>query len=214
MLCPLCRQRKAKRACPALRQTICAVCCGEKRLVEIRCPDDCSYLSTARSHPPAVVRRQRERDAAFFVPLVQDLSRRQYHLLMYLQAIVREARPGAIPRLADVDIADAAGALAKTFETASRGIIYEHQAASVLAQRVMQALQEALKQLTDYPPAALERDAAAALRRMERAARDAAKALGGDDAYLEMLDRLAPAARESKDGELAAETEAPRLILP
>ena len=211
MVCPLCKQRKAKRACPALQQTICAVCCGEKRLVDIRCPDDCGYLTSARSHPPAIVQRQRERDASFFVPLVQDLSRRQYHLLMYLQAIARESRQGAIPRETDDDLAEAAGALAKTFETAGRGIIYEHQPASIPAQRVMQALQAALKQLTDYPQAALERDAAVAFRRVERAARGARTALGGDEAYLDLIDRLAPATQTESP---APETEAPRLILP
>lgn len=213
MLCPLCRQRKAKRACPALQQTICAVCCGEKRLTEIRCPSGCVYLASARSHPPAAVRRQRERDAAFFVPLVHDLSRRQYHLLMYLQAIVRDTRPGAIPRLTDADIADASGALAKTYETAGRGIIYEHQPASLPAQRVMQALRAALGQLSDYPPAALERDAAAAFRRIERAAREAAASLGGEQAYLDLLDRLAP--RDQDEGkEAVSEPEGPRVILP
>jgi hypothetical protein len=50
MLCPVCHQRKAKRACPALGKQICAVCCGTKRLTEIACPPDCGYLSTARTH--------------------------------------------------------------------------------------------------------------------------------------------------------------------
>ena len=44
MVCPLCGERKAKRACPALNRHICAVCCGTKRLVEINCPADCVYL--------------------------------------------------------------------------------------------------------------------------------------------------------------------------
>ena len=51
MSCPLCHTRKPRRACPALNQTICAVCCGTKRLIEIQCPDDCVYLTSAREHP-------------------------------------------------------------------------------------------------------------------------------------------------------------------
>ena len=35
MACPVCGQRKARRECPALGQTICTVCCATKRLVEI-----------------------------------------------------------------------------------------------------------------------------------------------------------------------------------
>ena len=200
--------------CPALQQTICAVCCGEKRLTEIRCPADCVYLATARNYPPAVVRRQQERDATFFVPLVQDLSQRQWELLMYLQAVVRTTRPGALPRLTDADVADATATLGKTFETASRGVIYEHQAASIPGQRLVLALQAALKQLTGYPPSALERDAAAVLRRMERVARAAASALGGEQAYLDLIDRLAPAGAADTAASQNSNSEAPRLILP
>ena len=36
------------------------MCCGTKRLAEIRCPSDCTYLVSAREHPAAVVRRQQE----------------------------------------------------------------------------------------------------------------------------------------------------------
>src|SRR5262245_27935296 len=60
--CPLCGERRARRACPALGKLICAVCCGTKRLVEIRCPSDCSYLASAREHPAAVVVRQQQHD--------------------------------------------------------------------------------------------------------------------------------------------------------
>ena len=44
MSCPLCRERKGKRHCPAKDERICSVCCGGKRLVEIDCPRDCAYL--------------------------------------------------------------------------------------------------------------------------------------------------------------------------
>ena len=68
MPCPLCSTRPAKRRCPALHQDICAVCCGTKRLVEIRCPDDCAYLASARRHPAATVQRQHELDVALLLP--------------------------------------------------------------------------------------------------------------------------------------------------
>ena len=64
MVCPVCGQRKARRECPALRQTICTVCCATKRLVEINCPSECPHLASAREHPAAAVRRRQERDVA------------------------------------------------------------------------------------------------------------------------------------------------------
>src|SRR5262245_12693486 len=48
--CPLCRERSAKRFCPAKQTTICAVCCGIKREVEIDCPSSCIHLQSGRSY--------------------------------------------------------------------------------------------------------------------------------------------------------------------
>ncbi|HKW85586.1 MAG TPA: hypothetical protein VJM82_00790 [Nitrospiraceae bacterium] len=44
--CVYCRQRKGKRACPALGGLICSQCCGEHRVVRIACPSDCIYLDS------------------------------------------------------------------------------------------------------------------------------------------------------------------------
>jgi len=48
VVCPLCGTRRARRRCPALDKQICAVCCGTKRLVQISCPSDCTWLLSAR----------------------------------------------------------------------------------------------------------------------------------------------------------------------
>jgi hypothetical protein len=42
--CLHCSERKGKRACPALDGMICTLCCGQYRLSEIKCPDDCPHL--------------------------------------------------------------------------------------------------------------------------------------------------------------------------
>src|SRR5574338_166049 len=147
MICPLCRQRKAKRACPAVGQSICAVCCGTKRLVEIRCPDSCGYLAAAREHPPASVHRQQQRDAAFLVAAMQDLSEPQRELLLVLLGVLRSHEPGALQPLGDEDVADAAATLASTLETAARGVIYEHQSQSLPAQRLVGTFRSALDEI-------------------------------------------------------------------
>lgn len=193
--CPVCRERKPKRTCPALGQTICTVCCATKRLVEIACPADCVYLSSARSHPPAVVQRRQERDLAFLLPLVSDLTETQYRLVVLLQSVIVKYAEGAMPRIEDVDVAEAAAAAAATLETAGKGIIYEHQAVSVPAQRLTQELRTVLADLVARNPSQqgrVERDTAAALRRIERGARAAQAALPGDDApvYLGLLARV------------------------
>ena len=140
MLCPVCHQRKAKRACPALGKQICAVCCGTKRLVEIACPADCGYLASARTHPPAVIQRQQEMDRAMLLPLLQGLSERQARLFLMLAAVTSRHQADMLQKLVDEDIAQAAGALASTLETAAKGIVYEHQPASLVAARLMTEL--------------------------------------------------------------------------
>jgi hypothetical protein len=171
MLCPVCHQRKARRACPALGQQICAVCCGTKRLVEISCPSDCGYLSTARIHPPAVIQRQQEMDRAMMLPLLQGLSERQARLFLMLSAATSQHRPEALQKLVDSDIAQAAGALASTLETAAKGIVYEHQPASLAAARLMAEMKRLVDEVVKNAGSALERDAAVALRRIEHAAK-------------------------------------------
>ena len=171
MMCPVCHQRKAKRACPALGQQICAVCCGTKRLVEINCPSDCGYLSTARTHPPAIVQRQHEIDRAMLLPLLQELSERQAQLFLMLAAVTSRHQSDTLQTLVDDDIAQAAGALAATLETAAKGIVYEHQPASLVAGRLMAELKSVVDEVVKNAGSALERDAAIALRRIEHAAK-------------------------------------------
>ena len=53
MKCILCEKRKAKRSCPAKDTQICPQCCGEKRVLEIECPESCEYLKAGREREVA-----------------------------------------------------------------------------------------------------------------------------------------------------------------
>lgn len=50
VICLSCNNSKGKRDCPALNGMICSVCCGTKRLIEIQCPSDCSYLGSSNNY--------------------------------------------------------------------------------------------------------------------------------------------------------------------
>jgi hypothetical protein len=215
-LCPLCSSRRAKRACPALAREICPVCCGTKRLVEISCPPDCVHLSASRAHPAAVVQRQHERDMRFLLPLVADLSEAQYRLFMFAAAIALQHARQATPAPLDADVAEAAASVAATLETARKGIIYEHQAASIPGQRLAAEISRALREAAGRAGAdagRLERDAAAALRRLEAAARaagaDAPDPARPESSWLAIADRLMT--RPAADA--AAEPSASKLVL-
>ena len=190
MVCPLCGERKAKRACPALDKVICAVCCGTKRLVEINCPSDCVYLTTAKAHPPAVVQRQLEHDRALLLPLLGGMSERQARVFLMLAALVARHQGEAFQKLIDEDIALAAEALAATLETSVRGIVYEHRAATLPADRLLTEMKALVAEITKEGGTPLERDAAIALRRVETAAREVAKSDASGTAFQQLLIRL------------------------
>ncbi len=43
--CSRCSNRKAKRFCPALNESLCSLCCGQVREKEVHCPASCPFLS-------------------------------------------------------------------------------------------------------------------------------------------------------------------------
>ena len=173
MICPLCGARKARRACPGVGQEICAVCCGTKRLVEIRCPSTCGYLQSARAHPAAVEQRQRELDVALIAPTIRDLTERQQQLFFLLLGVIRAQADDPLRPIIDADVADAAGALAATYETSARGVIYEHQTQSLPAQRLVSGAAGRTGGHRPRRAAArlVEREAPHALRAIERGVR-------------------------------------------
>ena len=191
MPCPLCRTRKPRRHCPAIGQTICAVCCGTKRLTEIACPADCVYLASAREHPAAVVRRQQERDVAVLLPTIQHLTERQYQLFFLFQTVIARHKPEGFARVVDEDVAEAAAAMAATLETAARGVIYEHGTQSLVAQRLAADMKALLTELREQGARVYDGETAIVLRAIERGAREArTSSEGGDVAYLTLMTRL------------------------
>jgi hypothetical protein len=121
--CPLCSERSAKRFCPAKQTSICAVCCGTKREIEIDCPGSCVYLKTGRSydserHPldPRLAAKAKNFNEAFledYGPVLELLSRE-----------TAEERVSS-PWLVDVDVIEVYKALHATMKTLSSGIYYE-----------------------------------------------------------------------------------------
>jgi hypothetical protein len=222
-VCPLCSTRRAKRSCPALEREICPVCCGTKRLTEIRCPESCAYLSSSKAHPAAVIQRRQERDLGFLLPFWSDLTEPQYRLLLLFQAVTLKHAAESLLPLRDEDVAEAAAVTAATLETAGKGIIYEHQASALPAQRLAGDLRGAFDELVRQSggsiPPRLERDSALVLRRIEQTALKAARSLPDDEppVFLKLIGRvLKQSERATADAEPASPappTEG-RLIIP
>ena len=134
MKCVLCNQRKGKRPCPAKDAGICGQCCGEKRILEIDCPESCEYLKAGRD-------READQEGARFVsvsdPLEQEKRLRviENHgsVLGDLQTIIAAERRAARD-LTDRDVAEALDCLLKTLHTEDRGVLYETTAENLRAE--------------------------------------------------------------------------------
>jgi hypothetical protein len=211
MQCPLCGSRKSRRSCPALGKDICPTCCGTKRLVEIPCPSDCGYLAVAREHPPAAVVRQQQQDMSRLMYAMRDLSDRQSRLLLLVAEEMLRFPNAGLEALTDVDAADAAGALAATYETAARGVIYEHRPSSLVAKRLVDALQPQLAEAA-RGLAGFDRDAAVVLRRLQEAA--TAPRASSDATRRSLLDLFGRVLIPRTDGKAAGGEQPSRLIVP
>ena len=215
MVCPLCGQRKAKRACPALGRQICAACCGTKRLVEIQCPSDCVYLASAREHPAAAVLRREQRDFALLVQSMRDLNERQSQLFFLVSRFLIQYEPPELQPLTDDDVAEAAAALAATLETSIRGVIYEHRPASLSAERLLNALKPLLTQAGGHGGTAFERDAAVVMRRVEETARGVhTEDKPNRRAFLELVGRVIGKTEAANGDPSGTASEGQRLIVP
>lgn len=181
--------------------------------MEIRCPSDCGYLSAAREHPAAVVKRQQERAVATLGPTIRHLTERQQQLYFLFQRVIARHTPQGFGRLVDDDVAEAAGTLAKTLETASRGVIYDHAAQSPIAQGLVTDMKALLDQIKEQGARVFDQEVAITLRSIEQGARTIRTSPGQQTAYLELMGTLltiAPGQEQSP----AAAAPASSLIIP
>jgi hypothetical protein len=188
---------------------ICPVCCGTKRLVEINCPAECPHLAASREHPAAVVRRQQEVDVAALLPSMAGLTERQHQLFFLFQSVIARSRPDGLARLTDEDVAEAASSCASTIETAAKGVLYEHTPTTLPAQKLAGELRALLAEARQHGATVYDREAAIALRAIERGARELTRP-GEPTAYMLLMERLlqvnkAAAEREARP---AAKTDA------
>jgi hypothetical protein len=190
MTCPSCGRRKGRRDCPALRASICTICCGTKRLVEIDCPETCRHLTAAREHPAAVVKKQQERDVAALLPSIGHLTERQHQLFFLIHSVIARHKPDTLSRLLDEDVAQASAAVAATLETAGKGVLYEHTPASLVAQRLARDITAMLAEVKSHGTKIYDSEVAIALRAIERGARETHRQQAEDTAYLSLVGRL------------------------
>lgn len=151
--CLSCNIRKGRRECPALGGMICSQCCGSKRGVEIRCPDDCQYFGEAMGrkwfdlfYPAwAEIKGEEERKALFdsvqiCFPLVIFLQRRLLEILFELSE--RE----------DDTVLESLQLLRDGYQAVSKGIIYEPSSTNPAVKTILREMRELVKQEENSSP--------------------------------------------------------------
>jgi hypothetical protein len=209
--CPLCGHRRGKRLCPAKGAYICSTCCGSKRLVEIECPSDCTYLTGA--HAPAWDGRERDRrlDTARIAPHIEGLGQDDAAVFFYLLAGI--VRISAKHR--DVDDAQwqqAIAALEKTLETRESGLVYEHAAEGFRSQELVREMREVIEPPGGQGPVAPDRLLSTALGAIGRALSGTIQEGAGPKEFLATATRLT--AKLVEHGDKPARDAGPSLIEP
>ncbi len=145
MKCIVCGQRKGKRQCPAKDGEICAKCCGEKRILEINCPEDCQYLKMGRSYEAYMehVRHLRSPDPVKQRARARLLQRFEQEIA-HLEYVVAQERRSSRD-LRDRDVAQALDDLLATYRTEQKGIVYERTSNDLR----VEALRRSLKEVVD-----------------------------------------------------------------
>lgn len=142
MVCEICKTRRARRFCPAIRAEICPICCGTYREETLNCPLDCQYLQEARKHEKIP-----DIDPAQFpnpdIRISDRFIRDNEALLLFLGRTVMETAlqtPGAVDR----DVREALAALIRTHRTLDSGLYYETRPENPIAAEIGRRIQTAV----------------------------------------------------------------------
>ncbi len=162
ILCKICGQRRARRACPAVGGDICTICCGIEREVSLSCPLDCEYLVEGHRHEKSLA--VDPKDVCHpKIEISEDFIREHEELLLFaVYSLVKAAlrTEGAV----DTDVLQALDALIKTQLTSQSGLLYETRAENSIAAAVQRGFSESL---AEYEKIRAERESLAPLRSSE-----------------------------------------------
>jgi hypothetical protein len=151
MKCFLCNERKAKRYCPAKSRNICAVCCGEKRGIEIDCPEDCKYFVQGQSYQQTKITKQRiKKDGAITYQKRAELYRKNPQLFAKIEFALVDAY-NQNSSLLNKDVVGAFELILKTLRSESKGLIYKHRSEDMVVNDLADIIEREVNELKNNP---------------------------------------------------------------
>jgi hypothetical protein len=142
--CPICETRVPRRFCPAQREEICAICCGQGREQTIDCPLDCEFLREARAHeklPPLDAKAMPHPD----IKLTDEFMNRTQELAIVVGRLLLVSALNTQGTV-DPDMRDVLDALVRTYKSAVNGLIYETRPDNLIAAAVQDRFNQELAQ--------------------------------------------------------------------
>ncbi len=136
--CQICEKRRPERHCPALRDDICARCCGEEREHSIECPLECPHLQEAHRYeklPEIDPSRVPYRDIRITDEFLDQNEAFIAYVMRHLLAAALET-PGVV----DTDVREALESMIRTQLTLESGLIYETRPTNPYAAAIQQRL--------------------------------------------------------------------------
>jgi hypothetical protein len=167
-----------------------------------------------------MVRKQQDQDLAVLTPALAGLSESRQQLFLFTVTLVDRFRGDGLDAASDADAASAAAALAGTYETAAKGLIYEQRPDSIPARRIADGIKGMYDQFGRGRPSGFAADAAAVLRQVEDRVRAVQRATPRDArAFLDLAGRMAKRLGSGPEGapaegDAAAAGGGPSIIVP
>jgi hypothetical protein len=144
MKCILCNQRKSKRFCPAKNDQICAQCCGEKRVLEIECPESCNYLKAGRERESEDYKKRLNSMKWTTLEKNRKILMGHQEIVAHLEyALSQERRRSRY--ITDKEVKQALDILLENYRTEDKGVLYEKTSDNLQVESLRRQLREIIE---------------------------------------------------------------------
>ncbi len=192
---------------------ICAQCCGEKRILEIDCPETCGFLIVGRDHEVGEYKRYLRRIDPARREAHERVLRDHQEVIALLEAVLARQRL-SMRDLTDRDVAGALDLLLESYRTEDKGILYEKSADDLQIDSLRRMLRQAVESCRN--PGEEDGEGIVGLREKRLPLRSAIECLEfvrdlvaahvesavSSSSYVDLLARLVP--REAASGKSAS----------
>jgi hypothetical protein len=127
---------------------ICSLCCAELRMIELACPEGCTYLQEARHslaerRVPRIVQHLRANGKARVI----DALKRFETVIFLLQRAIAGVQRDQFRDIADSEVLEGVTSALKACETFDQNVAHEHTSESLRVQAITTAILKAIDDL-------------------------------------------------------------------